>query len=75
MENETKEERFQRLATARVRAVIERLRILSNCSNLYMYAYSEKDVNKIFGSIEEAVKESRFLFKKNLKKEFTLGGD
>ena len=50
---ETKRETFLRLAEKRTNTVIERIRILSNCANPYVYEYTEQDVRKIFGAIDD----------------------
>ena len=70
---ETKNERFNRLASKRTNEVIEKLRILGNLSNKSSYSYSEADLNKIFRTIDEALKEvkSGFIIKKK-KEKFTL---
>lgn len=70
---ETKNERFKRLASKRTNEVIEKLRILGNLSNKSSYSYSEADLNKIFRTIDEALKEvkSGFIIKKK-KEKFTL---
>lgn len=64
---ETPEERFRRLATARTNEVLNRLKILGNCANRQLYAYTEKDVEKIFSVIDRRLKEVRakFHFGKN----------
>lgn len=69
---ETKKERFRRLATLRTNAVLKRLKVLGNCANPQAYEYTEEEVKKIFGSIEEQIKivRSRFLFPR--EKEFKL---
>ena len=41
---EAKRQAFVRLASKRTEAVIERLRVLSNCSNPYAYEYTDDDV-------------------------------
>jgi len=60
--NETPEERFRRLATARTNEVLRRLKILGNCANRQVYSYSEKDVEKIFSAIERKLRETRAKF-------------
>ena len=60
--NETPEERFRRIATLRTNAILEKLRILGNLSNRQMYSYSEEDLNKIFSTINEQVREIRAKF-------------
>jgi len=66
---ESSEERFRRLATLRTNAVLKKLKILGNCSNRQIYSYKEKDIDKIFSSIECRVKEvkSKFYFPKDEK--------
>jgi len=69
---EQNRERFKRLATQRTNSVLQRLKVLGNCSNRSAYEYTEEDINKIFSEIERRVKEtkSKFHFIKN--KEFKL---
>lgn len=57
-----KKERFKRLASFRTNGVLKRLQVLSNCSNRSAYDYSEEDINKIFSTIEKAVRDSRSKF-------------
>ena len=59
---EIKRERFRRLAEARANAVIQKLRILGNCSNRYTYEYAEEDIKKIFSAIESALTEVKKRF-------------
>ena len=74
--SETKNERFKRVASVRTNEVLRRLRILGNCSNRFLYDYSEEEVKKIFRAIEDKVKEIKVKFNstqgENKKKEFTL---
>ena len=71
--SETKGERFKRLATARTQRILNDLRLLGNCSNKISYEYSEADVRKIFLAIEDAVKDTKALFRvKKNGKEFRL---
>jgi hypothetical protein len=62
--NETKAEKFERIATLRTRRVLDDLRLLGNCANNVSYSYSKKDVNKIFSSIEKEVKRVKSQFDK-----------
>lgn len=61
---ENSEKRFKRLATKRTNEVLYRLKVLGNCSNQSFYSYSEEDVNKIFGAIEEQLRFIKAKFKK-----------
>ncbi len=69
---ETKRGKFVRLANSRTNAVLKQLKVLGNCSNTYVYDYSEEDINKIFREIDKHVKETRAKFGSSLKKEFKL---
>ena len=60
---ETKREKFVRMAEARTIKVISMVRLLGNCSNRLAYEYSDKDVNKIFRAIESAVADAKKRFK------------
>ena len=64
MENgqETRRERFVRIAERRVNRVLEGLDSLANCANSKNYEYSEDDVRKIFIEIERKLKETKTLF-------------
>lgn len=60
---ESKEERFCRLAEARVNKIIPMIRLLGNLSNTGIYSYSRHQVEKIFTALQlELVKaKMRFL--------------
>ena len=64
VKNETKEERFKRIATARTLRLLDDLRLLGNCANVSTYSYSEDDTDKIFSTIEKEVKRVKALFDK-----------
>ncbi len=49
---ESKRERFVRLAEARTNKIIDMIQLLGNCSNQSQYEYTQKDVNKIFNTIQ-----------------------
>lgn len=59
---ETKREAFKRLAERRTNAVLEKLRILSNCANPYAYEWEDDDIGQIFGTIDQEVKLARGRF-------------
>ena len=72
MEDKIKHEKFVKLASKRTNDILERLRILSNCSNRGAYDYSEEEINKIFSVIEKQLKEAKgkFTFPKKEKFKF-----
>ena len=59
---ETKREKFVRLAEARTNKIIDMLQLLGNCSNSSAYDYTQQDVEKIFSAIETELKEARKKF-------------
>lgn len=56
MKDETKSEKFKRVAGNRTNKILDLIRILGNCSNTSVYEYSQEDVNKIFSAIETELK-------------------
>jgi hypothetical protein len=70
---ETRNDRFKRIAAKRTNDVLNKLRLLGNCSNRSGYDYSEEEVDKIFNTIHQATKtaKSKFSFGKR-NKEFKL---
>lgn len=71
-EKETRNERFKRVASKRTNDVLNKIRILGNCANKSGYTYSPEEVNKIFYTVEKALKEARGKFHFSKKKEFKL---
>jgi hypothetical protein len=67
MKEETGEERFKRIVTRRTNEVLNKLRILGNCSNRQVYKYTKEDVDKVFLAIEREVKKikAKFCFPEN----------
>jgi len=70
--NDIGRERFKRLATQRTNAVLQKLKVLGNCSNRSAYDYTEDEINKIFSEIDRRVKETRAKFHFSKNKEFKL---
>ena len=71
---EQKRERFRRLGTQRTNTVLQRLKVLGNCSNRSAYDYTEEEINKIFSEIERRVRETKAKFHFPKNKEFKLLG-
>ena len=63
-DQETKRDKFVKLAEARTNKIIDMLRLLGNCSNTSAYEYTQQDVDKIFSAIEAEVKEAKKKFNK-----------
>lgn len=62
--NETKRERFIRVAEARTNKIIDMMQLLGNCSNTATYSYSQEDVDQIFSAIEYELRETKKKFQK-----------
>ncbi len=61
---ETKRDKFVRIAEARTNKIISMIQLLGNCSNQSLYEYSQKDVNKIFNTIQEELDEAKKRYNK-----------
>ena len=61
---ETKREKFVRIAEARTNKIINMIQLLGNCSNQSLYDYSQKDVNKIFNTIQTELDEAKKRYSK-----------
>ena len=73
---ETKREKFVRIAEARTNKIINMIQLLGNCSNQSLYEYSQKDVNKIFNTIQTELDEAKKRYSKQDSQKgskFTLG--
>ncbi len=66
MENvqETKRDKFVRLAEARTNKIIDMIQLLGNCSNKNQYEYTQRDVNKIFSAIQAELDAAKKRFNK-----------
>uniref|UniRef100_A0A7C5UTV2 Uncharacterized protein n=1 Tax=candidate division CPR3 bacterium TaxID=2268181 RepID=A0A7C5UTV2_UNCC3 len=69
---ENRHDRFLRLASQRTQAVLDKMRVLGNCSNPYLYEYSEEEVKRIFKAIEEELKALKLKFNRINGKKFSL---
>ena len=54
VQGETKEQRFQRLATKRTQAALQKIRLLGNLTGS-SYAYTPEQAAKVIGALREAV--------------------
>ena len=73
MENTTKRQRFENVASNRVQRILDTLQLLQNCSNKNNSEYTEKDVDKMFSEISSAVKDAKQAYIKELNKENKSG--
>ena len=69
---ETRSERFRRVAARRTNEILNRIRILGNCSNKSTYSYTEEDIKKIFSAIEGELRSVKAMFANRKKNTFQL---
>lgn len=70
MENEQKRSKFIEIANRRVGDILHKVNNLKPLANTTSYSYTQKEVDKIFGAIENAVANVKESFKpKENKKE------
>lgn len=60
---ETKHDKFKRVAVRRANDLLERIRILGNCSNKATYEYEPEEIGKIFTELEKALRACRARYK------------
>jgi len=68
---ESRSEKFKRVATKRTNELLDKIRILGNCSNKSTYEYTDEDVIKIFKSLEKQLETMKAKFS-NKKSKFSL---
>lgn len=71
-ETESKSQRFRRVAVKRTNDLLDKIRILGNCSNKGTYEYTEEEINKIFSEIERHLKLAKSKFLSEKKERFEL---
>ena len=69
---ESRNERFKRVAVKRTNDILEKIRILGNCSNKSSYEYTEEEVNKIFSEIDKQLKFTKAKFLAGKRDRFRL---
>lgn len=67
--NETKEDRFKRLAKQRGDRILKDIQLLGNLSNKGNYSYSEDEADILFRAITNELKIQRSKFTINKKRE------
>lgn len=61
--DEAKQSRFHRVAERRMNKSLEALRLLGNVSNKSLYKYKDGEVEKMFTTLENALREVKVKFK------------
>ena len=67
MPNETKEDRFRRLAEQRVAATLDKIRLIGNLATS-QYSYSADQVAKIFSALKGAIADVEDKFQRTLER-------
>jgi len=65
---ESREDKFKRIASRRVDDLLNKIRLLKNCSNKSSYAYTEEQISKIFRTINSEVNSAKEAFSRNKQK-------
>lgn len=68
MNEETKHDKFKRLAEKRTNDIINKLRLVGNLSNRQQYDYSDEEVSELFEAIRDALKRSESTFNNSVVK-------
>ncbi len=63
-----KRERFEKIASNRVQIILDTLTRLGNCSNKNNYDYSKEDIEKIFKTLKEKLRETEIIYASKLSK-------
>lgn len=61
---ESKHDKFVRLAEARTNKIIDMLQLLGNCANSSVYEYTQEEVEEIFQALDQEVREAKRKFTK-----------
>lgn len=69
---ESKSERFCRVAEARVNKIIKMMRLLGNCADRKVYAFSPEQVEQIFETLQFELKQARKRYIQTERKRFSL---
>ncbi len=72
MREESRHERFKRIAAKRTNDILEKIRILGNCANRSSYDYTDDEVNKIFAEIDKQLKAIKAKFLGGRRERFKL---
>ena len=59
-----KRNKFLNLAEKRTEVILDKLRVLGNCSNRQAYEYTDEDLDKIFTAIEKQLAATKARFEK-----------
>ena len=72
---ESKADRFRRVAGARVNKIIKMVRLLGNCSQSAVYAFTTEQVQQIFVTLQDELNRAQSRFVQSHKKMFSLSDE
>lgn len=72
---ESRADRFRRVAEARVNKIIKMVRLLGNCSNPGVYAFTQEQVQQIFTTLRDELDRAQKRYYRTYKKRFSLSGE
>jgi len=68
----SKRDRFLSVGQTRTNSILEKIRVLGNCSNKSLYEYHKDEIDKIFRAIQDKLNETKARFVVKKEKEFKL---
>ncbi len=71
---ETKRERFVRLAESRMNNALKQIELLSNLSNKRVYEYNDEDVALMVRTLKKAINSLEYSFSEKKEGKFKIGG-
>jgi hypothetical protein len=72
MVNQSKHEKFKRLAILRGNRLLKDIKLIGNLANTNNYEYTDLEIAKMFAMIEEELKVAKTRFRSNKKREIKL---
>ncbi|WP_069971794.1 hypothetical protein [Enterococcus faecalis] len=63
------------MAEARVNKIIKMVRLLGNCSNLAVYAFTQEQVQQIFATLRDELDRAQKRYTQSYKKRFSLSDE
>ena len=72
MKEETKRDKFIRLAENRVNSTIKEINLIGNLANKSNYEYSKEDIDKIIKTLKKSVSDLESKFTSKNRSEFKL---
>lgn len=72
MKDETKREKFIRLAENRVNSTIKEINLIGNLANKSNYEYNKEDVDKIIRTLKKSISDLESKFTSKKRSEFKL---